>query len=237
MWLLTWTLVTSLLQLAVFQADPATWVLLGAFGASALVEVTMLARMALGLVQAAGHPGTPTIELRHEGLTARWSLGDGSLLGVAFGLGQAALSFGLLFSSAAVGLLVPQHPWAPVLGALLVGVWALCAGGWLVALDRQRRSRGTATLIADLDRVQVTFVGPRAGRSQTLALRGLRLRSEQGAVSLTDGEGIVELPLRPGPEADELLQLLHTMAERSTQTLEAAVPPGLQQLRARQVQR
>lgn len=229
-WLTGWTMGVSFIQtMAISGETPFILLFLLTHGGAEFVVTVGLANELKAAAEIPSEP--PQVDLRHDGLQARWPNGNGSLL-VAVAAGVLALvTHGMLFTSLATavaggGLL------AYTLGPLLACIWAYTGFQMLRGAAAHLQVRGDVVLDADLDTVTVRR-GALVESEHKLPLLGLRVSHDEATNQLClENDGVsVEVPVASDTETTGLVELLSTMSTRTTAAEERPPPEALTRLR------
>ena len=230
-WLMGWTLGVSFIQGILLSGEvPFLLIFMVTHGGA---EVLVIREVTSKLRGGATVPaGAPTVELEHDRVRAVWPNGNGS---VVIGLAAAVLGTAIhtaLFGAIVYGLYEGIGLIDLLLGPVLAAVWTYT--GWLFVRTvlAHLTHRGEIVLTADLDTVEVEYDGALVDRTVQLPLHDLTIdESLPDRLTLAAGEASASVPILDGPETDELIGLLRTMAKRTTVAEPVQVPEGLAALR------
>lgn len=226
-WLLGWTAGVSWIQHDVLTGGLQSELLLFLFthGGAEVVVLWALSSRIRGAAE--NQVEAPEIRRDHASMQASWTPGSGNLALAGFGALLGLVVFPIL-----IGVPLSLVPALPVARqALAVGlcvVWAAMGLRWAKALTAHL-SRDAVHLDADLDRVRIETGGC---EPVELPLVGLDASAVGDSLSLSSGGTYWYEGCKEGPERDELVTALQTMAERATPARQPDEPESLRQIRS-----
>ncbi|MCA9569980.1 MAG: hypothetical protein KC656_19180 [Myxococcales bacterium] len=225
LWLTGWSVGVAVIQSLALQGELFLLLFLLTHGGA---EVGILLFIANSLRKEMEEGATlPRLELAHDGMTARWSVGTGGRLR---GLHAAALGLVahlLCYSGVVLGV-VDGGPFAWALGLVLAGVWAFTGLAWVRAVAAQLRGPTEVVLEADLDGVRLQ----RGDEVTTFPLESLEVRADQTHLRVAAGGTAVAVPCPDSRERREIVDMLGLMAGRQDDRVDVPVPDALARMRA-----
>lgn len=225
-WLVGWSIGVAVIQSMVISGDWSTLLFLFTHGgAEVLVLVVVANQLRTGATTGSS---LPDLELEHDGLVARWTVGAASRLR---GLGAAVLgvvAHVVLVLGIASGVSEGTDAIGWIIAVAALMVWAVTAVVWTRGVVAQLRGRSAVTLHADLDGVEVTT---RQG-THRFELSEVDVSSSPGVLTVRGrGEQLV-LPCVNSNEKNEIVEMIGLMSGRGDDRLAVPVPESLASMRS-----